>query len=257
MADTPRVLFKEGVCVRDEPPLTVDVFIPPVPTENRPALVLLHGGAWKFGDRSQLRGYGFLVSREGFVVIAGEFRLAPGDVWPAQLEDVAAVFDWVVAESKELGIDPHRIAVAGASSGGHLALMLAGSRSAEPLLGSCPAAVVSLYGITDLAGTPALSDAIADLLGNSAEGDRHGASPVAYLTARHPPTLLLHSNADEIVPRQQALDYYERLLGQGVVTELAMFDGAHAFDVDPQLGRQVAATMASFLHRHLPPEVSS
>jgi acetyl esterase/lipase len=251
VSDNARVVLREGVEVRQIPPLAVDVFTPPNPSGPCPALLLLHGGAWMLGDRAQLRGYGFLVGREGFVVVAGEYRLSSKALWPAQLEDAAAIFDWMVKNEGALGIDPNRIAVAGASSGGHLALLLAAMRSNDRDTG--PAAAVSLYGITEVAGAPALHDAVTALFGGQieAEGARQ-ASPVSYVSDRHPPTLLLHSRGDEIVPYRQSLEYYERLADAGVPAELALFDGApHAFDADPQLGRQVAGTIVSFLQRHL------
>jgi acetyl esterase/lipase len=251
MSGTPRVLLQEGVEIRGNPPLVVDVFTPPTDNDRRPALLLLHGGAWMAGDRSQLRGYGFLVGREGFVVVAGDIRLSGAAVWPAQLDDATAMFDWIVKESDTLGVDPNRIAVAGASSGGHLALMLAATRSAHNEV--CPAAAISLYGITDVAGAPALDEAVTALFGGPFEADcARQASPLAHVTDRHPPTLLLHSNRDEIVPFRQSLEYYGLLVEMGRTAELALFDGApHAFDADPQLGRQVAGTIVSFLQRHL------
>lgn len=251
MSENPRVALQEGVEIRGNPPLAVDVFTPPDQNDSRPALLLLHGGAWMVGDRSQLRGYGFLVGREGFVVVAGDIRLSGDAVWPAQLDDATAVFDWMVKEAGTLGIDPNRIAVAGASSGGHLALMLAATRSAQKE--ACPAAAISLYGITDVAGAPALKGAVTALFGGPVEAESaRQASPLTHVTDRHPPTLLLHSNRDEIVPFRQSLEYYERLVDLGQTAELALFDGApHAFDAAPQLGRQVAGTIVSFLLRHL------
>ena len=254
MTETPRVVLQEGVPVRVEPSLAVDIFIPPAADGPQPAVLLLHGGAWMLGDRSQLRGYGFLVGREGFVVVTGEYRLSRAAEWPAQLDDVTATFDWMVAESQSLGIDPNRIGLAGASSGGHLALLLAATRSKARSPGPSPAAVVSLYGITDLGDAPALKEGVAALLGGFDEERARQASPAHHISPRHPPTLLLHSNQDEIVPCHQSVEYYRRLRDEGVAAELGMFDGVpHAFDADPRLGRQVASTMASFLHRHLPP----
>src|SRR5690606_7269349 len=68
-----RVSVEEGVVFgtgggRD---LRCDIYRPPgEATEPRPCVVLLHGGAWRMGDRTQLRGYGILLGRLGYVCVA-------------------------------------------------------------------------------------------------------------------------------------------------------------------------------------------
>jgi len=49
--------------------LTADLFIPSEGTENGAAIVFVHGGGWREGDKAQLRGYGILLAREGFVCL--------------------------------------------------------------------------------------------------------------------------------------------------------------------------------------------
>ena len=93
--------------------LHCDVFLPPEAGTERTAILLVHGGGWLQGDRSQLRGYGILLARYGFVCVASEYRLSGEAVWPAQIHDVKAALRWVRANAEHYGIDPDRIAVSG------------------------------------------------------------------------------------------------------------------------------------------------
>ncbi len=243
--------------------LKCDVFMPPTGGTGRRAVLLVHGGAWVVGDKTQLRGYGFLLGREGIVCVACEYRLAKEARWPGQLHDVKAAIRWMRANADEMGIDPERIVVCGASSGGHLALMAAATSDRADLEGegghpgqrSDVAAVVSFYGPTRLEpGAAMLRDSVEQLLGPDAAPEIYRqASPIEYAGPAFPPAMLLHSNQDDLVPREQSLGMAEALHHHGVPVELYLFDNApHMFDGDKRLGRQSAAMVQSFLERYLP-----
>src|SRR5687767_4110747 len=130
-----RVTVEEGVVYgtagaggRD---LVCDVYRPPgdVPAGGAPAVLLVHGGSWRQGDRSQLKGYGILLGRAGYVCVAPEYRLLGEAPWPAAIEDVKAAIRWVRASASSLGVDASRIAVEGNSAGAHLALLAGGRRA--------------------------------------------------------------------------------------------------------------------------------
>ena len=104
--------------------LKCDVYHPPIEGDRRPGVLIIHGGAWRSGDRSQLRYYGIQLARYGFVGVACEYRLSGEASWPAQIHDVKAALRWMHAKANQLGIDGGKICVAGNSAGAHLALML-------------------------------------------------------------------------------------------------------------------------------------
>ena len=87
-------------------------------TGTLPAIVYIHGGGFAYGE---LDGPSPMVrdacAAAGAVVISPHYRLAPEHRFPAGLEDCYAVVTWVHAHAAELGIDPARIAVGGASAG--------------------------------------------------------------------------------------------------------------------------------------------
>src|SRR5262245_41430606 len=124
-----RVTVEQGVVVGrgGERDLLADVYTPPDGAANGVGVLLIHGGGWVQGDRSQLRGYGILLGRIGYTSVACEYRLAPASKWPAQIHDVKAALRWMRANAGSLNIDPAKIAVSGNSAGGHLSLIVAGT----------------------------------------------------------------------------------------------------------------------------------
>lgn len=92
----------------------------------RPAVLLLHGGAFVGGSVESVHGQACdLATALDVVVVAVEYRLAPEHPYPAGLNDCAVALTWLADRSVELGVDPARIAVHGTSAGGGLAVALA------------------------------------------------------------------------------------------------------------------------------------
>lgn len=229
--------------------LRCDVYRPEGVDGPLPAVVLLHGGSWRGGDRTQLKGYGILIGREGYVCVAPEYRLLPESPWPAQIDDVRAAFEWVHAKAGDLGIDPERIAVQGASAGAHLALLLA----ADPTLPirACVAAyppvllshaerqkgAVPLFALIDDGGTIELEQTT---------------SPLRQVTPEFPPTMLVHGTGDETVPVAASFVMYEELVRHGVPADLHIHaEQPHGFDAQPEFGRLNARQILLFLSRYL------
>jgi acetyl esterase/lipase len=259
-----RVTIEEGVVfgTTGDRDLRCDVFRPEEATGPLPGVLLVHGGGWRTGDRTQLRGYGILLGRAGYVCVASEYRLIPESPWPAQIHDVKAAIRWMRANAAELGIDPDRIAIEGNSAGAHLALLAAGTPGVDELEGegghpgtpTDVAAVIGVYaptlftheeqrrgGLTLLALTDIASAEAAST-----------ASPLTHVSPGFPPTMLIHGAGDELVPVHASLVMYEALADAGVPTELHLYaDQPHAFDADPAFGRQCAAEMLLFLDRYV------
>jgi acetyl esterase/lipase len=250
------VVFGRG----GERDLACDVFTPPDDRRDRPSVLLIHGGAWIGGDRSQLRGYGIQLARLGFLCVATEYRLSGEARWPAQIHDCKAALRWMRANASQLGIDPVRIAVSGNSAGAHLSLMLAATPEVPVFEGrggyegesTAVAASVAIYPPTRLRVERAgEAGAVAALLGAKASRElEDAASPITYAHRQFPPTLLVHGNADDVVPVDASFEMYHALARAGAAVELHVYDGApHAFDTAPDLGRQVTDLIALFLDR--------
>jgi acetyl esterase/lipase len=108
---------------------TFDVYEPVVDSSraHRPAILAIHGGAWRDGDKA----WGEHIAKEfcpsGYVVFSINYRVSrrPNGKWPAQIEDVQKALKHIRANAAEFRIDPARIASLGMSAGGHLATMVA------------------------------------------------------------------------------------------------------------------------------------
>ncbi|MEX2158623.1 MAG: alpha/beta hydrolase [Dehalococcoidia bacterium] len=254
-----RVVTEEGIVAGDAGgrPLLVDVYTPPAAVANGAGVLLVHGGSWTTGDRTQLRGYGILLGRVGYTCVAAEYRLSGEAQWPAMIEDVRTAFDWMRANAGDLEIDRDRIAVEGNSAGGHLALMLAATAKPGEL-----AACIAFYGPADMTRTgprgkrwalEAANEASATkmMLGRTDDEILAEVSPITYASASFPPTMLISGNNDDIVNVESSFLMYRALINAGAKAELHIFEGQpHTFDRDPVYGRQTAALMKIFLDRH-------
>ncbi len=104
----------------------LDVWRTPTAPQDAPVIFYLHGGAWTFGDkREQGRPMLHEFAARGWIVVTANYRLAPRDPWPAQIEDVTRALAWVKKNVASYGGDPQRVVVSGGSAGGHLAALLA------------------------------------------------------------------------------------------------------------------------------------
>ena len=236
--------------------LLCDVYRPPGVAEgsDAPCVVLVHGGSWRQGDRAQLRGYGILLGRAGYVCVAPEYRLLGEAPWPAAIEDVRSALRWVRSSAASLGVDPGRICLEGNSAGAHLALLAAGTPS-DP--SEAVAAVVGIYAPTlffaDGEERSSGSLPFVVLAESGGAEAAASASPVRQVTASYPPTFLAHGTTDTTVPVSASLRMYEALVAAGVPVELHLYaEQPHAFDAQPKFGRQVAAEMLLFLDRYVP-----
>jgi acetyl esterase/lipase len=139
---------------------TMDLYLPEDGAAARPAVMFIHGGAWKAGDKDHARNLGPRLARSGYVVASINYRLLPEGVFPSNLADSACALAYLRAHAEEHAIDPGRIAVMGYSAGAHLA-SLVGLASEDPeLRADCeaaggqpiapPAAVISASGPQDM-----------------------------------------------------------------------------------------------------------
>ncbi|MDE0451386.1 MAG: alpha/beta hydrolase [Gammaproteobacteria bacterium] len=216
--------------------LTGNLFIPPMGTVPRPAMVIVHGGGWARGSPRGVRGFGEYLSQLGFVCLCPSYRLSGEAHWPAQIEDVKCAIRYLKANCDALGVDPARVGVTGDSAGGHLALMAAATSDFEGASGhaGCSSevkAVGSMYGPTRARRNNASGKPTGLLLPEANDRDYGGASPICYDLANFPPCLLIHGSEDPAVPLADTIDLYTKLSGLGRAVELHVFAGeGHAFD---------------------------
>jgi acetyl esterase/lipase len=184
-----------------------------------PAVLIVHGGSWQRGSRSEMTRFAHRFAEAGYVVLNIDYRLAPQHHHPAQRDDVRAAFSWLHAHAGPLRVDPDRIAVMGYSAGAHLALLLG---LADAHGAPRPRAVIAGGAPCDLTEYPD-SPTLAALIGGSGRDlpDRYvDASPIAHVTSDDPPVLLYHGSLDWIVDVEQSRRLLAALHAAGVSAEL-------------------------------------
>ena len=85
-----------------------------------PVIMIVHGGAWVYGNKEVYQYYGMSLAQRGFAVVNFSYRLAPESKFPAQLEDICTVFDWIYDNRDKYGLDADNVFAVGDSAGAHL-----------------------------------------------------------------------------------------------------------------------------------------
>lgn len=86
-----------------------------------PVIVSVHGGGWVYGDKDLYQFYCMSLAGRGFAVVNFTYRLAPEHKFPAQMEDINLVMEWVLRNGEQYGFDTEHIFLVGDSAGAHLA----------------------------------------------------------------------------------------------------------------------------------------
>lgn len=223
--ETAAVRYEErAFATHDGQTLSLGIYRPAYVHGPIPAVLVVHGGTWRDGNRHDFGPFNAYLASRDYVVAAMDYRLAPKWRFPAARDDVLSAVAYLKVYAAELNVDPARIALLGRSGGGQLAL-LAGYTAQEASIRG----VVSLYGPSDLRleyeqpGPVRVSDTRAALEaylggapGTGADDAYYAASPVNFVNASSPPSLLVHGERDPIVALEQAARLEARLQTAGV-----------------------------------------
>jgi acetyl esterase/lipase len=216
-----------------------------VPAQGRPAVIVVHGGGWRSGERSDFPSWDAWLADEGYVVFDIDYRLSPPSTWREGPADVACAVGWVKENAARYGVDPGRVALMGRSAGGQLALLTAYEGGGATPTPGCAArdvrdtrvaAVAAFYAPTDLSrlSSRGYLPGMERFLGGSpgtVPGRYRHLSPVSHVDPADPPTFLAYGGADRIVPPGQSQLFGERLLEAGVPHRLVELPWAnHTFD---------------------------
>jgi acetyl esterase/lipase len=197
----------------------------------------------------------------GYAVIAPNYPLsAPGaPIWPLNLEDLQDAVRWVRQSAGRFGFDPSRIAAIGESAGANLANLLGTSSgsvsSSGPGVSAAVEAVIGFSSPTDLvalyAESPLAASAVAQFLGGTPAAipaSYFAASPVDQVTAKDPPTFLVHGAADTLVPPSQSVEMATALTQAGVPNRLVLIPrGDHNLDFPIMTPRSLVSQILEFL----------
>ena len=213
--------------------------------EILPAVLIVHGGGWREGDKTRFRVLAQTLAARGYVTAAIEYRLSGEAKFPAAVHDCNAAVRWLRANSKTQRIDPDRIAAIGGSAGGHLVGLVAAAPHIRELQGdggnaeqsSQIQAAVVMAGPLQLAADPSAESFLGQTIAEAPELYRL-ASPLTHLSAKTPPILFQHGEFDR---PEQNLAARQRLRELGIATEVLVYkDGRHGcWNLRPWFGPMV------------------
>jgi len=201
-----------------------------------PAVILIHGGGWRSGDKSMMHPIAIKLAENGFIAVAVEYRLSPEAKYPAAIYDLKSSLRWLKENAEKYNIDTNKIAVLGCSAGGTLAALLGSTNGNNKFEGlenylihtSNVNAIIDIDGIIDFTH-PAESGKDNDPQKPSAGKLWFGesfkenpelwfeASPLNYIDNKTPPTIFInsseerfHAGRDEAIQKLQLYNtYYE------------------------------------------------
>jgi acetyl esterase/lipase len=251
---------------------TLNVYEPSRGAALRPLLMVVHGGSWDSGNSAmdqqnpltQLVVDGVLA--RGFAVASINYRLAPGDHWPAQIVDTRCAVRFLRATAARWHVDPARFTALGDSAGAQLVSLAALSAEQKPRWNSgeyagqssALQAVVDCWGPADLnaPGWSRLAVGIGRNVFRATLGTQsdvlRGASPVSYIHPGAPPFLIIQGSRDPLVAPQQSAELQRRLTSAGdTATLIAVAHSGHGLQpiggaIAPSVGA-LAQRIVSFL----------
>lgn len=212
--------------------LLLDAFVPDKPGKY-PAVLVVHGGAWRSGNRFQLRNYANALTKRGYVCFAIDYRLAPKHKWPAQIQDCRAAVKWVRRNAAKYKVDATRLGAVGYSAGGHLVSLLGTTGEAPNRnngnIDTRLQAVVAGGAPTDFRNMPDKGRWARYWMGGDAtEFPKrfHEASSAAFVTRDDPPMFFFNGTKDRLVGLDWTKPMHEAIKAKGIRTEMHLVRGA-------------------------------
>ena len=226
--------------------LTMDVF-QPAQTNGVGILAIVSGGWFSSHQMIAPAAYKPLLDR-GYVVFAVVHGSQPKFTIPEITQDVQRAVRFIRHHAADYGIDPNRLGVCGGSAGGHLSLTLgthgdkgtAGAKDPVDRESSAVQCVACFFPPTDFLnyGAPGVDAVGTGILKDykPAFGPRSDTeegrqklgkeiSPIYFVTSNMPPTLIIHGNADHLVPIQQSESFVKRAEEAGATVKLIVKEG--------------------------------
>lgn len=227
--------------------MLMDVFYPTQQNKrNHIAILIIHGGGWRSGNRSQHYALASYLANLGYTCFTPEYRLSTEALFPAAVYDLKAAIRWIRKEAINYELDTSRIAALGFSAGGELAAFLgvtgnlplfegtSGIKKGKTNVG----AVIDMDGILSFVHPESgegddrkNTSAATYWFGYPKKGNEHiweAASSLSYVSPFTPPTLFINSSVNRMHAGRD--DYRALLTGYGIYTEVKTFpDAPHSF----------------------------
>lgn len=235
------------VLTRDANPreLKADIYYPNKFKGKLPAIIIVHGGGWRSGDKSMHAALAQQLALAGYFVMCAEYQLSLEAKYPAAVHNLKAAVRWLRSQAKEFSLDESKIAIIGGSAGGQLASLIGATNGNKEFEGddghatfsSNVQAVIDLDGLLDFTDVDNLAvkrnDYSADVfwLGgfyDSIPERWKEASPVTHVTRATPPFLFINSSQTRF--HAGCTEMVEKLQSFGIIAEVVkLTDAPHSY----------------------------
>jgi len=218
-----------NVAYGGDPQQKMDTYLPPGRNSaTTKFVVMIHGGGWSSGDKADFNAYVDSVKRRfpDYAIFNINYRLVTGSTnsFPAQENDVKAAIEFIAGKLAEYNISD-KMVLMGASAGAHLAL-LQGYKYESPLR---PKAIIDFFGptnLTDLYNTSPTAFLLSLIVGATPATNAdlyYQSSPINFVKAQSPPTIIFQGGADPLVPPSQSANLNEKLQSLGVTHQYVFY----------------------------------
>ena len=210
----------------------MDIYLPAGrKTDSTKVVIMVHGGAWIEGDKSDFTSFVTVLQQRlpGYAIANINYRLANvgGNYFPTQENDMKAAINFLVQKTDDYHIS-QKFVLLGASAGAHMALLQAYKYTSPKIR-----AVVDFFGPADMVSLYNSSDfntqfGLQLLLGGTPTGNPsryQQTSPINFIDAQDPPTIIFHGDQDMIVNVSQSTLLKNKLQTFGVTNQLTVYPG--------------------------------
>ena len=224
---------QQNIAYGTDPLQKMDVYLPGGRSATTKVLVMIHGGGWSTGDKSELTVYVDTMKNRlpDYAIININYRLAVNatTTFPTQENDVKAALDYIYSKRNEFKISDKYVLL-GVSAGAHLALLQAYKYTSPVKI----KAVVDFFGPTDMAAMyndPASifapPSSISQLFNGATPASNpmvySQSSPITFANAQAVPTIILHGGADPLVKVTQATTLRDKLISFNIANQYVFY----------------------------------
>lgn len=233
----------------DKEPPYIEYFKAKPDSANGSAILICPGGGYShLADQHEGVDVARFYNQYGFDAFVLHYRLnngaQQGHKFPDQYQDVTTAMRTIKSRAKEWNLDPERVGVLGFSAGGHLASMnttmhLAANRKSKNALeqwSTRPAFSILIYPVITLSGRSAHNGSREMLLGKNPDNALvDSLSTYNRVDAHTPPTFIVFSTDDNVVPPENGILFYQALRQHNIPSSLHIYDhGGHGYGMAPK-----------------------
>lgn len=249
----------KNISYGNNPANNLDLLLPSNRTKNTKVVIVIHGGGWNAGDKSELSFIAQGLKQRGFAVANVNYRLSPqsNDNYKMQLDDIDNVVGYLNQNASFYTFSKQSIYITGHSAGAHLSLSYAYTRNA----GGKIKAVAGMATPTNLftgatanlgiVGATTITPYLGGPLNSASEQRYKDASPFYHVSKSTVPTILFQGDIDVIVPKDQAVSLADALNKNGVANKLIIYPSVfHDWWANQSLVKNTLDETAAWFNGH-------